>query len=281
MPFFHIYKWVMCVLVAINSSGGGSDNGISSNGIVEKNFTLELSNKINDILKSKGIKTYMLRSDDSTISYENRLKNLKSVANGEDVLLISNTLNTSSGIDIIYALKDSDSLASILNDSLSYFNTTKYYQLRNTTNTTKDYYYITRETPDYETIIIRYGNPSYSSDLKVLKNVDELADAVSDAIISYLGVNNNNYVVKSGDTLYSIAKKFNISVDKLKDMNNLTSNLIKINQVLVIPSNTYTVKAGDTLYSIAKKYNTTVSKLMELNNLKNSNLSIGDILYLD
>ena len=68
--------------------------------------------------------------------------------------------------------------------------------------------------------------------------------------------------------------------DSLKSINNLNSNLIKINQELLIPNKTIKIKKGDTLYSIAKNNNTTVDKLMEINNLKNSNLAIGDILYL-
>lgn len=273
------------MIVAINSSGGGSDKGLSGNGIVEKDYTLNLSKKINDKLKSMGIKTYMMRDDDSTISYEKRINNLKKFAGSEDVLVLSNTLNNSNGTDIIYALRDTSALAEKLSKSLDYFNTTKYYQLRYPSNTKLDYYYITRETPDYETVIIRYGNPSNSKDAASLKNIDDIADAVVNVISNYVGISKpvekeNTYIVKSGDTLYSIAKKFGITVDKLKSINNLTSNLIKINQELLIPNKTITIKKGDTLYSLAKNNNTTVDKLMEINNLKSTNLAIGDILYL-
>lgn len=277
------------MVIAINPSGGGSDSGLSGNGIVEKNYTLELSKKIADNLQKRGIQTFLLRDNDSTISYEQRLKNLKNKIGNEKVLLLSNTLNNDNGTDIIYALRNNDKLASKLSESLDYFNTTKYYQLRYPSNTSKDYYYITRETPNYETIIIRYGNPANSKDATALKdNMDAIADAVADVLADYVGVTGakpispsaNTYVVKSGDTLYSIAKKFNVSVETLKEINNLNSNLIKINQELVIPNKTHVVVKGDTLYSLAKKNNTTVDKLMEINNLKNSNLSIGDILYL-
>jgi LysM repeat protein len=95
-----------------------------------------------------------------------------------------------------------------------------------------------------------------------------------------------SYTVKSGDTLYSIAKKYGTTVDKIKMENNLSSNLLSIGQVLLIPtesqSNTvsYTVKSGDTLYSIAKKYNTTVDKIKRENNLSSNLLSIGKILLI-
>ena len=95
------------------------------------------------------------------------------------------------------------------------------------------------------------------------------------------------YVVVSGDTLYSIARKFNTTVDKIKNLNNLSSNILSIGQVLKIPSgstdsntNTYTVVSGDTLYSIAKKFNTSVDEIKNLNNLSSNTLSIGQILKI-
>ncbi|MGN0966635.1 MAG: LysM peptidoglycan-binding domain-containing protein [Candidatus Coprovivens sp.] len=94
---------------------------------------------------------------------------------------------------------------------------------------------------------------------------------------------NDTYTVKKGDTLYGIAKKFGLSVDELKNYNNLKSNSLSIGQKINIPSNeknTYVVKSGDTLYNIAKSNGVSVSDLMSLNNLNNSNLSIGQVLVL-
>ena len=94
-----------------------------------------------------------------------------------------------------------------------------------------------------------------------------------------------SYTVQKGDSLYSIAKKYNVTIDEIKELNNLTSNLLSIGQVLLIPSSTplettYTVQKGDSLYSIAKKYNTSVDKLKELNSLTSNMLSIGQILIV-
>ena len=93
----------------------------------------------------------------------------------------------------------------------------------------------------------------------------------------------NSYVVEKGDTLYSIAKKFDISVNKLKEYNGLETNLLSVGQKILIPiedDTTYVVKSGDTIYSIAKEYNITVDKLKKLNNLENNILSIGQILIV-
>ncbi len=100
-----------------------------------------------------------------------------------------------------------------------------------------------------------------------------------------------NYIVKSGDTLYGIARRFNTTVDELKRLNNLTSNTLSIGQALKVPDNsdsdeentnniTYKVVAGDTLYSIARRFNTTVDEIKRLNNLTSNTLSIGQILQI-
>lgn len=91
------------------------------------------------------------------------------------------------------------------------------------------------------------------------------------------------YTIKGGDTLYAISKSFGVSVDEIKNVNNLTTNTLEIGQVLKIPTKenkVYTVVSGDTLYSIARKNNTTVSDIIDLNNLSSSNLSIGQKLLI-
>lgn len=114
-----------------------------------------------------------------------------------------------------------------------------------------------------------------------------------------------NYTVKVGDTLYSIARDNNVSVDTLKKDNALTSDVLTVGQIIrirlpegqtieveecfgpdyVIPNNLnnyviYKVKKGDNLYNIAKAYNTSVNEIIKLNNLKNTSLSIGQELKI-
>ena len=109
-----------------------------------------------------------------------------------------------------------------------------------------------------------------------------------------------NYVVKKGDTLYSIARSFGTTVDQIIKDNNLNTNVLTIGQNLKIrtsktgvieecfgedyiePINyqTYTVKKGDSLYQIAKKFSTSVDTIKRKNNLTSNTLSIGQILKI-
>lgn len=114
------------------------------------------------------------------------------------------------------------------------------------------------------------------------------------------------YVVKSGDTLYNISKRLDVTIAELQKWNNLSGNEIDLGQELVYylpnedltqaeelpeePSdplisrspntqNTYyIVKSGDTLYEIAREHNMTVDQLRALNNISGSTLRIGQRL---
>ncbi|WP_428912320.1 LysM peptidoglycan-binding domain-containing protein [Niallia sp. Krafla_26] len=96
--------------------------------------------------------------------------------------------------------------------------------------------------------------------------------------ISFLGAGNGlaagDYVIKKGDTLYSIAKNHHMSVEELKQLNSLNGTIIKPGQTLMV-NKTITVKKGDTLYSLAKKHHTTVKKIKELNGLT------SNLIYVD
>lgn len=150
-----------------------------------------------------------------------------------------------------------------------------------------------RDTPNNETVIVEYGFADSTGDdvSQIKNNWEDLAEAVTKAIVEYAGgtyvapLDSNYYTVQSGDSLWSISKKFGITVDELKQANNLTSNLLSIGQTLYIPSKEtdvttgeYVVKSGDTLYAIAQKYGTTVDNLKSINDLTTDSLAIGQIL---
>ena len=99
--------------------------------------------------------------------------------------------------------------------------------------------------------------------------------------------NQTTYTVVKGDSLYKIAQKFNVTVQDLINLNNITSTNLSIGQVLqvkgTVPSKeetTYTVVKGDSLYAIANKYKVSVQDIIDANNLKSTALSVGQKLII-
>jgi len=96
------------------------------------------------------------------------------------------------------------------------------------------------------------------------------------------------YTVVAGDTLASIADKFDISVDTIKWANNLKTDTIRPGDVLKIPPITgvvHKVSSGETIYSIAKKYKTSAQNIInfpfnEFTDLDTFGLMAGQILYV-
>lgn len=97
------------------------------------------------------------------------------------------------------------------------------------------------------------------------------------------------------ETLYSVAKLYNVTVDDLKTWNNLKDGVISTDQELIVrkkgttgtaPTTTiinnikgkHTVASGETLYSIARQYGVSVTQLMEWNKIAGSELKLGDVL---
>jgi LysM repeat protein len=82
------------------------------------------------------------------------------------------------------------------------------------------------------------------------------------------------YVVRTGDTAFSIARRFGVSLSALATANGLPSSYyIQIGQLLVIPgvpgptADTHLVQKGETLYSIARRYGASVETLAAINHL--------------
>jgi cell wall-associated NlpC family hydrolase len=102
-------------------------------------------------------------------------------------------------------------------------------------------------------------------------------------------IGTTSYKVKSGDSLWSIAKQFGTTVVQIKHLNNMTTDTIYIGQTLQVTAtaqaenqttSTYTVKAGDTLSGIAKKFGTTVQSIQQLNALTSDIIKVGQNLKI-
>lgn len=288
--------------VVIDPGHGGTDAGATGNNLLEKDYNLLISKYMYDRFKELGIPVAITRDSDTTLSPTDRVNTiLNKFGNSSDVILISNHVNSGGGegAEVIYALRNKDTLAKRILENIGAAGqeTRKYYQRRLPSDTSKDYYFIHRNTGNLEPLIVEYGFIDNTKDVEFLKeNYEELAEAVISAVANYIGVPykapngliTNTYVVQKGDTLYSIANKLGTTVSELKKENNLTSNTLQIGEVLRIPTkeiyeeeeNIYIVKKGDSLYSIANKYNTTVEELKKINNLTSNILSIGQVLKL-
>ena len=125
-------------------------------------------------------------------------------------------------------------------------------------------------------------------------------------------IDTKTYEVQSGDSLYRIANKFETTVENLRKLNDLSSNMLYIDQELQVPvsatdsdnsndnsndadennnednnnsgnnseNKKYTVQPGDSLYKIAQKFETTVDKIKRINNLDSAMLFVGQALEI-
>ena len=224
--------------VIIDASHGGNDLGNTGNGLIEKDYTLLISNYIGNRLKELNVPYFLTRTNDKNISIDDRIRSISTeYGTTNDLIIVSNHLNKGKeqGVEIIYPLRSNDKLAKKIYDELekSGVSVSKYYQLRDSKDTSKDYYQILRDTPNYESIVIEYGYVDNSSDANNLKNnYQKYGEAVVKALTEYIGskyippVSGDTYIVKKGDTLYKIANKYGISVSELKSINNLSSNVL-------------------------------------------------------
>lgn len=284
----------MAYKVAIDSSNKRLD---------DEDYTLLISKYISERLGTLGIDNFLVRSNSNDLTDEERVNIIKNkYGNGNNIIVISNRLDRGSisSPEIVYALRNNSRLSSSLANNLSNIGLkiSKYYQLRNPSNTALDDDYLINNTKNNQTLLIYLGNKNSNDDISFIKNnYEKIGEAIVKSIANYAGVSyypvdDNYYVVQKGDSLWSISSKLGVSVSDIKKSNNLSSNNLSIGQVLIIPSkksddeesnadeNVYVVKKGDSLWLIAKNYNTSVDEIKRLNNLSSNTLSIGQKLKI-
>ena len=124
------------------------------------------------------------------------------------------------------------------------------------------------------------GPQTWRTLYEVYQGIEQNIPSVGPATDSF------DYTVRAGDSLWLIANKYGTTVEAIKRLNGLTSDLLNIGQVLKIPSDSnvpyieYTVRPGDTLWILARRYETTVDAIKRLNGLTSDLLNIGQVLRI-
>ena len=277
--------------------------------MIEKNLNLQSSLYMYERFKELGIPVQMTRTTDEYLPKTERVNRVNELyPNDQNVILISNHINAGGGegAEIVYSLRNDSILAQEILNNIGDAGQIKrkIYQRRLPENPNKDYYYILRETNVFEPLLIEYGFIDNMNDANKLRNnLNDYAEAVVKAVTEYAGYtytlpgeipnqNSEVYIVKRGDTLYSIARDNNITVSELKQLNNLSNNTIYIGQQLLLKKRIeeelpnendklYIVKKGDTLYSISRKLNISVDTLKSLNKLNSNDIYVGQQLILE
>ena len=160
-------------------------------------------------------------------------------------------------------------------------------------------------SPDIPSILIETGyltNPNEAERLNSSGFQRSMAQAMAQGIMNYFydappegtlvawqkanGITPGTYTAKSGDSLSEIAERFGLTVNELKSLNNLSSDTIRIGQVLTLPGgepiriSEHTIRSGETLSEIAARYSVSLSSLRAANNLSSDRILVGQILKI-
>ena len=144
----------------------------------------------------------------------------------------------------------------------------------------------------------------YDTEVKIIKDVNYLNDdllSINDNLLIPLGKSKSNnfipyemYIVSEGDTLWSISKKYNLSIRDLARMNSLNENdFLQLGQQLSIGNKNihrnmeskkrtilYSVKQGDTLFKISELFDVSIRSIEDINDFNQSTLMPGQIIKI-
>ena len=288
--------------IVVDAGHGGSDPGAVSGNLREKGLNLQAANYMYNRFKELGVPVAITRDTDKTLTRNERLNTMRNTfGNDPNVIVLSNHINAGGGegAEVVYPLRSSPTLAKNILDEIGARGQIKrkIYQRALPENPNRDYYYIMRETPNTTALLIEYGfidNPRDQA--KLQNNITNYAEGVVKAVSEYIGIPytlpnsdivGDVYTVQRGDTLYSIARKYNTTVNELINLNNLSSTDLSIGQQIKLPQKNeqtdyeiYTIQDGDSLYTIANRYNVSVSDLIDFNGLPTTILTVGDVIRI-
>lgn len=156
-------------------------------------------------------------------------------------------------------------------------------------------YRISRKFKVSQEEILKYNQHAIAGISKGIK----LMIPIQEPKFTATGPANNltSHIVKSGETLYSIAQRYNVSANEIWDLNAESRNGIKAGMSLTIPApkeksstsiasqrtsslDTHTVLPKETLYSLSKKYKITIKELKKLNPELSNGLKIGQVIRI-
>jgi len=294
----------------------------------EKPFQSMLASR--DSIGSSKIKYHKVRRGDSLgeisdkygvsmsdLKKWNRLRSNKAPL-GRSLKIYTNE-NTAVAVTSKHTTKDTASIAAASSSNkifkeekvVSYKDVVKYYRVKSGDNLGEisDKYGVSvAEIKKWNKL--KSNNIALGASLKIIKNERVVTtvrkEVKADKIETAVASNDNNtegntqasdfYEVQKGDNLFSIAKKFNVSIEDLKKWNNLEDLNVQLGSKLALANKEesaiaeapktetkiveHKVKKGEYLGTIAKKYNVTVAEIKEWNSLEDNNVKLGETLIV-
>ena len=228
------------MLVILDPGHGGWDPGGGTNELwKEKDLNLKISQYQNRRFRDLGIPSRLSREGDETLTPQERVARINSMLT-DNTILISNHINVSGskGAEVIIQLIIPAPCADLRMIRKTGQTIRNVYTRTNAMG--QDYYFILRDTFADESVLIEYGFADNIDDKQRLYyNWQALAEAVVRAVANYLEFPYSMpfytiHVVRPGESLYTIARDYNITFDKLIRDNGLTSDELAVGQELFI-----------------------------------------------